>query len=58
MCVPVYLATGVCIFDSTLNKSIYNGRKFNVWSTNKYSNELHTAVSVAFRVPSSGKSKK
>ena len=30
-----------------------NGRKINVWSTNKYSNELHTAVSVAFSVPSS-----
>ena len=30
-----------------------NGRKINVWSTNKYSNELHTSVSVAFSVPSS-----
>ena len=34
-----------------------NGRKINVWSTNKYSNELHTAVSVAFSVPSSVHSK-
>ena len=30
-----------------------NGRKINVWSTNIFSNELHTAVSVAFSVPSS-----
>ena len=30
-----------------------NGRKINVWNTNKYSNELHTAVLVAFRIPSS-----
>ena len=34
-----------------------NGEKINVWSTNKYSNELHTAVSVAFSVPSSVQSK-
>ena len=33
------------------------GRKINVWSTNKYSNELHTAVSVIFSVPSSVQSK-
>ena len=30
-----------------------NGRKINAWSTNKYSNKLHTAASVAFSVPSS-----
>ena len=30
-----------------------NGRKINVWSTNKYSNELHIGVSVAFSVSSS-----
>ena len=30
-----------------------NGRKINVWSTNKQSNELHTAISVEFSVPSS-----
>ena len=34
-----------------------NGRKINAWSTNKYSNELHTAVSEAFSVPSSVQSK-
>ena len=34
-----------------------NGRKVNVWSANKHSNELHTAVSVAFSVPSSVQSK-
>ena len=34
-----------------------NGRKINVWSTNKFSNEMHTAVSVAFSVPSSVQSK-
>ena len=33
------------------------GEKIYVWSTNKYSNELHTAVSVAFSVPSSVQSK-
>ena len=26
-------------------------RKINVWSANKHSNELHTAVSVAFSIP-------
>ena len=25
----------------------------NVWSANKFSNEMHTAISVAFSVPSS-----
>ena len=35
-----------------------NGRKINAWSTNKFSNELHTAVSVAFCVPSSVQNKK
>ena len=35
-----------------------NVRKINVWSTNKYSNELHTAVSVEFNIPSSVQSKK
>ena len=34
-----------------------NARKIDVWSTNKYSNELHAAVSVAFSVPSSVRSK-
>ena len=34
-----------------------NWRKTKVWSTNKYSNESHTAVSVAFSVPSSVQSK-
>ena len=34
-----------------------NGRKINVWSTKKYSNELHTAVLVAFSVPFSVKNK-
>ena len=34
-----------------------NGRKINVWSTNKFSNELHTAVLVAFSVSSSVQSK-
>ena len=31
----------------------FNGRKNNVWSTNKFSIDMHTAVSVAFSVPSS-----
>ena len=35
----------------------FNGRKINVWSTNKFSNELYTAVSVAFSVPSPVQSK-
>ena len=35
---------------------VNNGRKINVWSTNKDSNELHIAVSVAFSVPSSAQS--
>ena len=35
-----------------------NGRKINAWSKNKYSNELHTAVLIAFSVPSSVQSKK
>ena len=34
-----------------------NGRKINIWSTNKYSNELHAAVLVEFSVPSSVQSK-
>ena len=34
-----------------------NGTKNNAWTTNKYWNELHTAVSVAFSVPSSVQSK-
>ena len=34
-----------------------NGRKINVWRTNKFSKELHTAVSVVFSVPSSVQSK-
>ena len=34
-----------------------NGRKINFWSTNKYSNGLHTTVSVAFSVHSSVQSK-
>ena len=29
----------------------YNGRKINAWSTNEFSNELHTAVWLAFNVP-------
>ena len=29
-----------------------SGRKINVWSINKFSNELHIKVSVAFSVPS------
>ena len=33
------------------------GRKINVWSINKYSDELHTAISVAFSVPSSVQSR-
>ena len=28
------------------------GKKINVWTTNKYSNELHIAAAVAFNVPS------
>ena len=39
-------------------KCLIFGRKINVSSTNKYSNELHTAVSLAFSVPSSMQSKK
>ena len=35
----------------------FNGRKINVWSANKHPNKLHTAVSVAFSVPSSVQSK-
>ena len=35
-----------------------NWGKINVWSTNKFSKELHTAVSIAFSVPSSVQSKK
>ena len=35
-----------------------NQRCTNNWNTNKYSNELHTAVSAAFSVPSSVQSKK
>ena len=35
-----------------------NGRKkINIWSTNEYSYELHTAVLVAFSIPSSVQSK-
>ena len=34
-----------------------NERKTNVWSTDKFSKDMHTAVSVAFSVPSSGQSK-
>ena len=30
-----------------------NGRKINIWSTNKFSKELHTAVLVTFNTPSS-----
>ena len=46
----------------TINKKFtgltqINGRKTNVWSTNKFSNEIHTAVSVAFSVASSVQSK-
>ena len=33
------------------------GEKNNVWSTNKLLNELHTAVLVAFSLPSSVQSK-
>ena len=33
------------------------GRKTNVWCINKFSNEMHTAVSIAFSVPSSVQSK-
>ena len=29
-----------------------NGRKINIWSTNKYPNDLNTAVSVKFSVQS------
>ena len=36
-----------------LGASAWRERKINVWTTNNYSNELHTAVSVAFSVPSS-----
>ena len=36
---------------------IFNGRKINFRSTNKFSNQLNTAVSVAFSVPSSVESK-
>ena len=34
-------------------KMFSNGRKTNVWSNNKFSNEMHTAVSVAFGISSS-----
>ena len=34
-------------------KSKCNERKTNVWSTNKFSKEMHTSVSVAFSVLSS-----
>ena len=37
--------------------SEYNLRQINVWSINKYSNDLHTAVSVAFSETSSVESK-
>ena len=37
---------------------VANGRKNKVWSTNKFSNELHTTVSVALSVPSSMQIKK
>ena len=33
------------------------GETYNVWSTNKFTNELHTAVSVVYSVPSSVQSK-
>ena len=33
------------------------GEKHNVWSTNKFSNEMRTAVSVVFSVPSLVQSK-
>ena len=36
----------------------FNGRKINLWNTNKFSKELHTAVSIVFNVPSSVQSKK
>ena len=39
------------------DKNEGNGRKINVWSTNKFSKELQTAVSVVFSVPSSVQSK-
>ena len=32
-------------------------RKINIWNSNKLSNEMHTAVSVAFSVPSLVQSK-
>ena len=35
-----------------------SGRKINVWSTNKFSKELHTAVSAPYSVPSSVQNKK
>ena len=34
-----------------------NERKINIWSTSKYSNELNTAVSIAFSILSSVQSK-
>ena len=43
--------------DPPLRRILANGRKINVWSNNKYSNELHNAVSVAFSVNSSVQSK-
>ena len=34
-----------------------NGRKINIWSTNKFLNELHTAVSVVFSILFTAQSK-
>ena len=34
-----------------IDQSIFNGRKTNIWSTNKLLNKLHTAVLVAFSLP-------
>ena len=41
----------------TFYQSLEDARKINVLRTNKFSNELHTEVSVAFNVPSSVQSK-
>ena len=43
----------IVMSDETMVGASDNGRKINVWSDNKYSNALHTAVSVAFSAPSS-----
>ena len=44
-------------FDYWQVVEVDDGRKTNVWSTNKFSKEMHTAVLVTFSPPSSVQSK-